>query len=152
MFFKSARCVCYLQHFNLPKTALKKAYFLQKLIFCIFESKYREAIENSSKAHLAFDHWNAHFWTKIVSESTALSQNEIEKLPLITSVQCTSRKSHKPLPNTFSLGITLIYCVLVFKNAVTLLPGESLCASVCIQILWNYWVNWSQIPCDTTME
>ena len=52
VFFKSARRVeSPILQFE-KKTALKKAYFLQKFDFCIFEHKNCEVIENSSEAPL----------------------------------------------------------------------------------------------------
>ena len=53
-FSKSTREVCNHLCLNSIKTALKNAYFLQKVDVCIFEPKNREVIENSSKPPLNF--------------------------------------------------------------------------------------------------
>ena len=92
MFFKSVRWVCYHLPFNLIETAIKTVIFF-KNIFGIFEPKSREVIESSSKAPFNFCPFKCTYLGKN-SLSSALSQkNEIEKWPLITSVQCTVKPS-----------------------------------------------------------
>ena len=63
-FFKSTRPVCNHKYLNSIKTALKTLIFFKKLIFCIYEPKNREVIDNSSKTQLYFSPLQCTYWGK----------------------------------------------------------------------------------------
>ena len=101
------------------KTALKTLIYFKNLIFCIFEPKNCEVIENSSKAPLNFSPLKCKYLAKkFISISLALAKSEEMKLKsghleLHFSVYLIYRTGHSSRPKGHGFAsLASLRCVL----------------------------------------